>query len=44
MIINNYDLVWAQEHLTTNITCNYWYDFGAKYILFGEITLDEIKE
>lgn len=42
----NYDLVWAQEHLTTNYhTCNYWYDFGAKYVFIsGEITLDEIKE
>ena len=42
----NYDLVWAQEHLTTNYhTCNYWYDFGSKYVFIsGEITLDEIKE
>lgn len=40
----NYDLIWAQEHLTTNYsTCNYWYDFGVKYAyLSNEITLDEI--
>ena len=31
----NYDLVWAQEHLTTNYhTCNYWYDFGLNMFLF----------
>ncbi|NLL44409.1 MAG: hypothetical protein GX247_01920 [Mollicutes bacterium] len=42
----NYDLVWAQEHLTTNhYTCNYWYDLGVKYALIsGEITLEEIIE
>lgn len=40
----NYDLVWAQEHLTTNYsTCNYWYKFGVKYAyLSSEITFDEI--
>lgn len=28
----NYDLVWAQEHSTTNYnTINYWYSFGVKY-------------
>ena len=28
----NYDLVWAQEHLTTNFnTINYWNSKGAKY-------------
>jgi putative protease len=41
-----YDLVWAQEHLSTNYhTCNYWYNFGAKFTLIArEITLDEIAE
>ena len=41
-----YDLVWAQEHLTTNYhTCNYWFNFGAKYALISsEITLEEINE
>lgn len=40
------DLVWNQEHLTTNyLTSNYWYDFGAKYTyLSSEITIDEINE
>lgn len=40
------DLVWHQEHLTTNYgTCNYWYSFGAEYsCLSSEITLEEIKE
>lgn len=39
------DLVWNQEHLTTNYgTCNYWYSFGATYsCLSNEITLSEIK-
>lgn len=39
------DLVWNQEHLATNYsTCNYWYQFGAKYsCLSSEITLEEIK-
>lgn len=38
------DLIWAQEHLTTNyVTCDYWYDFGVKYAyLSSEITYDEI--
>lgn len=41
-----HDLVWAQEHLTTNsYTCNYWNDLGVKYTqLSGEITIDEILE
>lgn len=43
------DLVWHQEHLTTNYgTVNYWYDQGAKYAyLSSELTkreLEEIKE
>lgn len=40
------DLVWGQEHLTTNfLTSNYWYDKGAKYTyLSSEITLEEINE
>lgn len=40
----NFDLIWSQEHLTTNYsTCNYWYDFGVNYAyLSSEITLDEI--
>jgi len=40
------DLVWNQEHLTTNyLTSNYWYDFGAKYTyLSSEITIEEINE
>lgn len=42
----NYDLVWAQEHLTTNFnTINYWYKKGAKYTLISnDITFDEIKD
>lgn len=41
-----HDLVWNQEHLTTNFnTCNYWYDYNVLYsCLSNEITLDEIKE
>ena len=41
-----HDLVWNQEHLTTNYnTCNYWYDYNVLYsCLSSEITLDEIKE
>ena len=41
-----YDLVWSQEHLTTNyMTINYWNEKGAKYTyLSSEITIDEIKE
>lgn len=38
------DLVWAQEHLTTNYaTCNFWNSFGVDYAyLSSDITLDEI--
>ncbi len=40
------DLVWHQEHLTTNYgTTNYWYDKGVKYTyLSSELTKREIKE
>ncbi len=40
----NYDLVWSQEHLTTNYnTINYWNSFGVKYTyLSSDITEDEI--
>ena len=40
------DLVWSQEHLTTNYaTINFWLKYGVNYTyLSGEITLDEIKE
>lgn len=40
------DLVWGQEHMTTNyLTMNYWYDFGAKYTyVSSDITLNELKE
>ena len=40
------NLVWAQEHLTTNYqTINNWYDFGVKYTyISSDITLREIKE
>lgn len=40
------DLVWGQEHMTTNyLTSDYWYSFGAKYMLVSnEITMDEIIE
>lgn len=42
----DYELVWAQEHLTTNyLTCNYWYDKGVRYTyLSSEITTNEIQE
>ena len=42
----NLDLVWSQEHMTTNyLTSNYWNDFGAKYMFVSnEITIDEIIE
>lgn len=42
----NLDLVWGQEHMTTNyLTSNYWNSFGAKYMLTSnEITIDEIIE
>lgn len=40
------DLVWHQEHLTTNYgTVNYWYGKGAKYAyLSSELTKREIEE
>lgn len=40
----NINLVWAQEHFTTNyLTCNFYNDKGCKYAyLSGEITLEEI--
>ena len=39
------DLVWNQEHLTTNyLTSNFWNEHGAAYTaLSSEITLDEVK-
>ena len=42
----NYDLVWAQEHLTTNsTTINYWNGFGVDYTyLSSDITEEEIIE
>ena len=41
-----YDLVWAQEHLTTNFnTINYWNSKGAKYtLLSSDITYEEITD
>lgn len=40
------DLVWAQEHLTTNYeTINYWNKKNVKYtLLSSEITLEETKQ
>ena len=40
----NYNLVWAQEHLTTNYnTCNFWYQQKVKYaFISSEITKEEI--
>ena len=40
------DLVWSQEHLTTNYaTINFWKQYGVNYAyLSAEITLDEINE
>ena len=40
------DLVWHQEHLTTNYeSVNYWYEKGVKYAyLSSEITKNEIEE
>lgn len=40
------DLVWNQEHLTTNYaTCNFWHQFGVNYTyLSSDITLEEILE
>ena len=42
----DYDLVWAQEHLTTNYsTINYWNSFGVNYTyLSSDITEEEIIE
>lgn len=42
----NYDLLWAQEHLTTNSsTINYWNSFGVNYTyLSSDITEEEIIE
>ncbi|MEG2311309.1 MAG: U32 family peptidase, partial [Bacilli bacterium] len=42
----NYDLVWAQEHFTTNYnTCNYWYNLNVKYgFISSEITKENILE
>ncbi len=41
-----YDLVWNQEHMTTNyLTVNYWLNKGVNYTcLSNEITTREIKE
>ena len=40
------DLVWNQEHSTTNYaTANFWYEHGVKYMnVSHEITLKEIEE
>ena len=42
----SYDLVWAQEHLTTNYnTINYWNKYGVNYTyLSSDITEEEIIE
>lgn len=42
----NYDLVWSQEHMTTNYnTINFWYDKNIKYTwVSNDITLREMKE
>lgn len=42
----NYDLVWNQEHMTTNYdTTNFWYNNGIKYTyVSSDITLREMKE
>ena len=42
----NYDLVWSQEHLTTNYnTINFWNSFGVKYTyISSDITEEEIIE
>ena len=42
----NINLVWNQEHMTTNYnTCNYYYDRGVKYsYLSSEIMLNEMIE
>ena len=41
-----YDLVWSQEHLTTNYnTINFWNSFGVKYTyISSDITEEEIIE
>ncbi len=41
----NYDLVWAEEHATTNYnTINFFNSFNVKYTyISSDITLDEIK-
>lgn len=41
-----YDLVWAQEHLTTNYnTINYWNSFGVNYsYISSDITEEEINK
>lgn len=40
------DLVWSNEHLTTNYsTINFWLDYGVKYTYLScEITKEEIKK
>ena len=40
----NYDLVWSQEHLSTNYnTINYWNSFGVNYAyISSDITEEEI--
>lgn len=40
----NYDLVWSQEHLSTNYnTINYWHSFGVNYAhISSDITEEEI--
>ncbi len=42
----NYELVWSQEHFTTNYdTINFWNDMGAKYTyLSSDITIDEVND
>ena len=42
----NYDLVWSQEHMTTNYhTINFWYEKNVKYTwISNDITLREMKE
>ena len=42
----NINLVWSQEHLTTNyLKCNFYYEKNVKYVyLSSEITLNEILD
>lgn len=42
----NYELIWAQEHLTTNYeTINYYHSFDVNYTyLSSDITLEEIND